>query len=370
MKRDYFDELVRQYKENKLNEGETEILESWLHSIDLSSDQEQWTISEREALKKELQQRLHIKRKPYPLWKKMVGAASVVLALSIAGYSWYYFQKINQHAEDQELVVAPIVPAISKGVLYHEGGEKVQLNTLAQDSVYQFEKISVERITENEIRIIPREGSEDELQFIEAPKGGNFIVRLADGSKLTLNANSSIVFPASFSAYQRKVETRGEVFFEVEKDKLGRPFVVKAGDTQIKVLGTKFNVNYKEGQYLRTALFEGKVVVRNPGFEVQLQPGNELNLDATGKYTVTKFATEQVGAWKEGYFSLEHKNIAQIMEEVGDWYNVEIVYADVDLDVRYHGSVSKFSDIETLLDILSLAKGNTFEIKGRRIMVR
>ena len=142
------------------------------------------------------------------------------------------------------------------------------------------------------------------------------------------------------------------------------------GETTVKVIGTKFNVNYVEKNGLRTSLVEGSVLILNPRFKVYLKPGKELVIDENGNYVVNTFVNEQVEAWKEGYFSLDNKNIAQIMEEVGNWYNIEVDCSHANLDVRYQGSVSKFSDIYTLLDILSLAEGNTFEVKRRRVIVK
>lgn len=369
MEKDYFDKLIEQYSNNQLSEEKRRLLDDWFEGIQHSSGGELWTNEEKKNIKAMILSETKPVKTLVPLWKKMAVAASVLI-VGTAGL-WIY-QKSNTEINSVSPVVTVdvIKPGEDKGILYHADQEQVQLNTLRKDSVYVFGRIAVERIADNEIRVMPGADSGIEMQHIHAPKGGNFIVQLEDGSRLTLNANSSISFPSSFDGKLREVITSGEVFFEVEKDRYKRPFVVNVGGSTIKVLGTTFNVNFKEGEFLRTALFEGSVQVSNKDFEVRLEPGEELRVDAKGKYTVREFESERVGAWKEGYFALDNKNIKEIMQEVADWYNVEVSYADVNLDVRYQGSISKFSDIHTVLEILALAKGNTFEIKGRRIMVK
>ncbi|MBL1409472.1 FecR family protein [Sphingobacterium faecale] len=369
MEKDYFDKLIEQYSKNELGKEKRKIMDDWFEGIQHPSGGELWTDEERKNIKAMILSEVKPVKTFVPLWKKVAVAASVLLVGTAV--LWIYQQKNMEIDSVSPLVTTDTIkPGEDKGILYHASQEQVQLNNLRKDSVYVFGGIAIERIADNEVRVMPGADGGTEIQHIHAPRGGNFIVQLEDGSRLTLNANSSISFPSSFDGRLREVSTSGEVFFEVEKDRYKRPFIVNAGSSTIKVLGTKFNVNFKEGEFLRTALFEGSVQVSNKGFEVRLAPGEELCVDAKGKYTVREFESERVGAWKEGYFALDNKNIEEIMEEVADWYNVEVSYADVNLDIRYQGSISKFSDIHTVLEILALAKGNTFEIKGRRIMVK
>lgn len=370
MEKDYFDQLIEQYSNNELPKEKQQLLDGWFDSIQHPSKKIEWTAQEKENIKEIILTRRGPDRKLVPLWKKLAAAVAVLL-VGATGFLWYGAKEDIDATQELKLVEMDTVkPGEDKGILYQNEQEQVQLNALKKDTVYLFGVIAIERIADNEVKVMAGSSEKTEIQHIHAPKGGNFIVQLEDGSRLTLNANSSISFPSSFDADLRQIQADGEVFFEVEKDKQKRPFVVRLGTNTIKVLGTKFNVNFKAGEFLKTALFEGSVVVSNRDFEVRLIPGQELQADAKGKYTVHQFESTRVGAWKEGYFSLDDKNIEQIMREVADWYDVEVTYADANLDVRYQGSISKFSDIHTVLEILTLAKGNTFEIKGRRIMVK
>lgn len=371
MQQDYFDDLIRRYKENKLTTKEHEILSAWLESIDYNSKDFVWDKKNKTYLKNRIHKELELNKKTFPLWPK-IAAAAIAIVFCVAGLSLYYQHKFQEQAPHIEGIVSsePIVPGENKGTLYNEEGVKVQLHTLKLDTIYKLDKLLVKRIAENEIQILPQKQDGESLQYIEAPKGGNFVVQLEDGSRLTLNANSRITFPTSFSEDNRTVETAGEILFEVKKDSRQRPFIVKAGKNTIQVLGTTFNIKHKEGTSLRASLFEGKIVVTSPTFRVNLDPGNEIEVDNKGNYKVKPFTTTAVSAWTDGYFSLDNKNIVEIMEELGNWYDVEVIYNEADLNIKYQGSISKFTDIKTVLEILTLAKGNTFELEGRRIMVK
>lgn len=371
MQKDYFDELIRRYKEDKLSPVEQEILEEWLENIHYPSQGPIWSVKEKLDLQGRILSKAKIKSVT-PLWKKLAVAATLLTVLAL-GYEFFKYNSSSLELPEDNMLLKhdTIKPGGDKGILYTQGEAAVSLTTLRKDSVYQFNNLLVERISSSKIKVKAIDGAEEHIHRLHAPKGGNFTVLLEDGSALTLNANSSISFPSRFNDSQRNVSADGEVFFDINKDQRKRPFIVSVGNsTSIKVLGTKFNVNYKKGESLRTALFEGAVLVSNPKFEVYLKPGKELIADQSGNYSVKNFINEQVGAWKEGYFSLDNKNIAEIMDELADWYDVEIDYNNANLQVRYQGSISRFSDIQTVLDILSLAKGNSFEIKGRRVMVK
>lgn len=368
MEQDYFDDLMRRYQENKLTPTEYEIISSWLDSIDYKSDHLKWNKKEKLHLKNRILHKLDIPSKTISLWPKV--AAAVVAIMLLTGISLWQLHSVNPPENEQVPHLATITPGTSKGTLYSEEGDHIDLQTLQLDTVYALNQILVKRISENEIHILPQTTISESMQYIEAPKGGSFIIQLEDGSRLTLNANSRVSFPASFQENNRIVEAEGEVLFEVKKDKDHRPFIVKAGQNTIQVLGTVFNVKHKKDISLRTSLIEGKIVVSSPTFRVNLEPGKEIEVDSQGNYIVKPFLTSSASAWTEGYFSLDNKNIVDIMEELANWYNVEIIYNNPDLTIKYQGTISKFTDINTVLEILTLAKGNTFEIEGRQIMVK
>ncbi|MGN0004175.1 MAG: FecR family protein [Sphingobacterium composti] len=369
MKSDHFDDLLKRYNQNKLSAEEHEILENWLDSIHHKIDSSSWNeISRRRLEKNVLNAVFPIKS----IWKRLqyiLRVASVLLVFIAIGF--YIYHNANTEISTDEVVVENrIVPGKSTGILRTTKGELVVLSDLHYDSVQRFGDIVVERIAEDEIFVKPIAKNSFEIQTISAPKGGNFTIQFEDKTRVTLNANSNISFPSNFSTTERFVTVDGEVYFDVQKDVYNRPFKVKVGETIIEVLGTKFNVRQIKDGGIKTSLFEGAVQISNEKFSVKLKPGDELDVNSKGEFKIKNFNSEQVGAWQRGFFSLENKNIKEIMTEIGNWYDVDVIFDDIDTNVKYKGSISKFSDIETILDILSLAEGNTFEVQERRIIVR
>ncbi|MCA5006239.1 FecR family protein [Sphingobacterium bovistauri] len=371
MKRDYFDSLIERYKNDQLSPDELKLMEEWLTSVDYSLEDGLWDNDDEARLK------LNVERELFPTrtirhsyYYKIAASAAVLLLSVLTGYYWYHENNSIPSQNHQIVEIQELTPEIAKGVLVDEAGEDIQLNALKHDSVYQLGELSIRRISENEIFILANDSSAVKMKQIFAPKGGGFTVRFEDNSRATLNANSSIIFPSRFSNDKRVVEVNGEIFFDVEKDPNKRPFVVKAGAASVNVLGTKFNIKHKKGHSFKASLFEGLIQVDHANFSEKLVPGKELSVDDKGNYMIRDFKTSAVIAWKEGKFYLDNKSIKDIMEEVQDWYNVEVIYENVNLDVKYQGSISKFSDVQTVLDILSLAEGNTFEIQERRVIVR
>ena len=369
MKTDYYEQLIDKYIRNDISAEEKEILDDWFQSIDLSNQFHKLDDERFSVLKMKIHKEI-FPQKTIPLWKICASVACVIVICFLSYNSLLNKSEDLKNGVEHIVVKDTIVPAQSKGTLITNEGEELPLDQLSIDSNYIIGEISIARISESVIKVIPRLHNNSHLQKIVAPKGGSFTIVLEDGSKVKLNANSSITFPSGFSHDKRIVYCDGEVYFDVNKDKSRRPFIVKLDDVQVEVLGTKFNVRKKKDGVLRTSLFEGSVRVSHPKFSVNLTPGEEMDISSKREYTVKNFNSEYVGAWHKGEFSLDNKNIVEIMTEIAEWYNVEVVYDNIDMNVRYRGSVSRFSDINTVLDILSLAKGNEFEIKERRIMVR
>ncbi|WKK56873.1 FecR family protein [Sphingobacterium sp. BN32] len=365
MKRRSFNKIIEKIINKKASSQEVEIFDEWLNSINHKSNSD-WSDHELELLSEKALQQVNSKRGFR--WAYAAGAA----ILLIIG-TWLFIPKPNLdefQSIKQQVSSEPIKAGGFNGLLTTHGKESISLASLQLDSLYVFEDVQVERLDSGLVRIIPLPSSQVSWQEIRAPKGANLAVILEDGSKITLNANSMISFPSRFDPNGREVVMEGEAFFEVQKEKTRRPFEVRSGQNVINVLGTKFNVNTKSENEMQASLYEGRIQVSNGNFRVVLDPGKEILIAKNGTYQVQIFDKNKSTAWKAGVFDLKGKNIKQIMKEVGDWYNVEVEYLNADTNVKYMGELSKFSNIETLLETISLVKGNQFEIKERRIIVK
>jgi ferric-dicitrate binding protein FerR (iron transport regulator) len=200
---------------------------------------------------------------------------------------------------------------------------------------------------------------------ISAPRGGQFSFVLEDGTRVWLNAGSSIRFPTNFSGDRREVEMTGEAYFEVaHQDKL--PFIVHAGERQIEDIGTHFNVNaYPDEPEMKTTLIEGSVKIGN----VVLRPGEQLGLDSIGRERLVSHADiEEAMAWKNGLFVFNGADIETVMRSIERWYDVSIVYEAGKDSHRFTGQISRTSKASEALEILATS-GYHFKIQGKIITV-
>jgi ferric-dicitrate binding protein FerR (iron transport regulator) len=208
---------------------------------------------------------------------------------------------------------------------------------------------------------------------------------LPDGSKVWLNAASSIRYPAVFTGNERRVEIQGEAYFEVAHDKT-KPFTVhfssgnapgRQGDVQ--VLGTHFNVNgYDDDEAVKTTLLEGSVKVVNGQSSmvnnqkqttVILKPGEQAVLTGNSRFTIDHSPdVDQVMSWKNGQFYFSNSDIENIMRQMARWYDVEVEYKTHPKD-RYTISLSRNVPVSKLLQFLELSGGVHFKIEGKKVIV-
>lgn len=204
---------------------------------------------------------------------------------------------------------------------------------------------------------------------ISTPRGGEYQLLLPDNTKVWLNAESTIKFPAFFHGKERKVELSGEAYFEVAQNK-DMPFRVIVEGTEIEVLGTHFNVNgYKDGTDVNTTLLEGSVRLKNSKKEAVLRPGQSGISSATGGMKVKDVNIEDAVAWKNGYFVFQDEDIYRIMEKVARWYDVDVEYKGNMKGKAFFGKVNRYSNISELLKNMELTGEVQFKIEGRRVIV-
>lgn len=201
----------------------------------------------------------------------------------------------------------------------------------------------------------------NEYHELRVPRKGFFQLYLSDGTRVWINNESSIRFPASFVADKREVEVTGETFFEVARD-MNRPFIVKAGDKQIEVTGTAFNVNEFEGQL---TLVEGKVNVKWQGKTYKLLPGQQLN----DKGETAAVPVEPVRSWTRNEFRFSNQTIREIGRQLERWYDVEFVYAE-EVDFHFNATIDRKLPLSRILELLEATGHVKFEVEDRKVKVR
>jgi transmembrane sensor len=221
---------------------------------------------------------------------------------------------------------------------------------------------------------------------IATPRGGQYQAVLPDGTRVWLNAASSLKFPSRFSGTERLVELNGEAYFEVTKLSLASasggvkhkmPFIVVSRGQKVEVLGTHFNVNsYSDEDKVKTTLLEGTVrVSRYPeaenikSSEVVLSPGQQ-SLQNEVEFVVQEVDATYAVDWKNGKFSFKNEPLQSIMRKVARWYNVKVTYQNEQLMTRkFSGKVSRYDDVYEVLRILEMTGGAKFKVEGTKITI-
>jgi transmembrane sensor len=259
------------------------------------------------------------------------------------------------------------------------GGDKAIL-MLADGTVIELDSSGTgELANQGQVRIIKFEGKityaaagvSDEPVFnsISTPRGGQYQLELADGSKVWLNASSSLRFPSVFNGTNRVVEMTGECYFEIAHNP-SQPFKVKLNDVEVMVTGTQFNVNgYQDESSRNITLAEGAVLVTNGNANLKLNPGQQAQVQANGTIRLEKYADiEETLAWKEGSFIFNSADVKTIMRQLSRWYNVEVSYQGNLGNETFSGIVSRQSNISRVLKIMETG-GLKFKMDGNTIIV-
>ena len=184
--------------------------------------------------------------------------------------------------------------------------------------------------------------------IVTTPRGRQFSLLLPDGSRVWLNAGSSLRFPTAFAGQERRVELTGEAYFEIAKDK-SKPFFVHTDNTETEVLGTSFNISaYHDEDAVDATLIEGRIRTGLPAEQVTLMPGEQARMGA--KVEVDHQANvEQAIAWKNGAFNFENRGLKEVMRQLARWYDLDVVYEPGVKDFRFGGEMSRNVPLSSLL---------------------
>lgn len=310
------------------------------------------------------------------LRKVWLAAASVIL---IAGLGLGIYAIVNKHIIPSDIYAQSAdipAPEMSRATITLADGSTVFLDSLSSGEVARQDNMKVVKLANGEITYQTGFGDilkEMKYNTLSNPRGSKVInMTLADGSKVWLNAGSSITYPVAFIEKNRRVSLEGEGYFEISRNK-SKPFYVKTGELEVKVLGTHFNVNaYRDNDEIRTTLLEGSVMVNVSGQSAILKPGQqaELPVHTGGHGSVQKLRTtdnvdvEQVLAWKNGFFSFQDAGLKDIMQQISRWYDVDVSYEGMIAPRQFGGVIPRNSDLKTVLKILE-ASNVHFRLEGK-----
>ena len=330
----------------------------------LMGNQEQIRVAIKQGISK------RILRKPliHMHWKRWIAAASVIAAIGIGAY----FIFSNKPSKPTEIVKGPETydikaPVTNKAMITLSDGRIVSLDSLKSGMLATQGDVKVEKTADGKIVY---NGSSKQIIYntLTNPRGSRVIdMTLADGSRVWLNAGSSITYPVAFVAIERKVTITGEAYFEVKHNSV-MPFVVSKGNMKVEVLGTHFNVNaYDDEDNIKVTLLEGSVKVINGGSSGLLKPGEQAQVN--GEVNVVHGVDiAAVMAWKNGYFNFNNADIGTVMRQVARWYDVEVIYEGPKPVGHYAGEIPRDASVAEMLKVIKVS-GVNFKIEGKKIIV-
>jgi hypothetical protein len=265
-----------------------------------------------------------------------------------------------------------IAPGSNKAILRLADGTEILLDSAHDGTLAQQGVVKIIKLNNGQLAYNPQKGKSEEILYntITTPKGGQYQLVLADGTKVWLNAASSLRFPAAFAGKERIVELNGEGYFEVAKN-ASMPFHVRVHDMDVQVLGTHFNINaYTDETAMRTTLLEGSVQVSQGEQTQLLTPGQQAAASQNGQIQLADGVdVEEVMAWKNGMFQFQGADLETILRQAARWYDIDVEYKQRISD-RFSGQISKNVNLSQLLKILELTGKVHFEIEGRKIIVK
>lgn len=260
-------------------------------------------------------------------------------------------------------------PGHQGAILTLSNGQQVILDSTNNGAIANQGNANIAK--ENNQLIYSKESITSEVVYntMTTPRGRQYSLVLSDGTKVWLNAASSITYPTVFMNGERKVSIKGEAYFEVAHNAT-MPFVVENGSTSVRVLGTHFNVNsYEDENSINITLLEGSVNVLNNSVNRIIKPAEQAQVMQNGNIQVTnKIDLEEVMAWKNERFVFESAPIKAIMRQVARWYNVDVVYKS-DIPYFFVADMSRNLPVSELLKLLELTGGVHFKIEGNTITV-
>lgn len=300
---------------------------------------------------------------------KWVGvAASILLLLGTLAYLTVWKPQVSQ----QVAAIDIIAPVANRAMIVLANGQKVYLDQKANGAIASDGNATVEKTADGKIVYKANSRSLASAQYntLSNPRGSSVVdITLSDGTRVWLNAGSSLTYPMAFSGRERKVQISGEGYFEVAHN-ANMPFKVTKANMEVAVLGTHFNVNaYDDESLIKVTLLEGSVKTSLGNREaVILKPGQQAQVASTIK-VLKQVNLEKEMAWKQGMFRFENTNIEEIMRQVARWYNVEVEFRGDVSNLNFGGSVSRQANISELLKRLEATNLVKFLIVDRKVIV-
>lgn len=314
-----------------------------------------------------LQMQKHIKKeKRICLFKRVGYAAAILILFVFSALLWpQSTQEEPSHISDTSTSIRPGSPF---AILTLPGGTTIQLDSTTRRSPI----LQTGIISQQDTLVYQRSNNvKGEYHTLFIPRGGEYILKLSDGTKIWLNAESELKYPVQFEATQRKVYLKGEAYFEVAKNEHS-PFIVITGEQTTTVLGTSFNLRaYPEEAQILTTLEKGSVQISTSQGNTILKPGEQARtLSNSQTIEKTQVNTSLYTAWHLGKYIFIDQPLEEILHTLARWYNMNIWYDHPDLKkIQFTGELRKYDDIQEFLEKIEHLEKVHFQIQDQTVSV-
>jgi transmembrane sensor len=310
-----------------------------------------------------------IKQRSY---RRYLVAAAVFLSVAVGTYIFVIDRKKLIIADKENTVeVTDVSPGQYKARLTLEDGSTIVLDSAALGKLAQQGNVEILN-KDGKLVYVPSttdaaKGAGIAYNTLTTAKGETFGTQLSDGSKIWLNAGSSVRYPVAFTGDVRRVEITGEAYFEVAHS--NKPFFVSVRGMEVQVLGTVFNINaYMDEEVIKITLAEGKVKVKSDQAIMVLRPGQQAQATKAGLKLKENADVEQALAWKNGFFQFDNDNLKTVMRQLGRWYDVTVIYEGAVPDISFVGEIQMQSKLSEVLELLKKNEVH-FRLEGKRLIV-
>jgi hypothetical protein len=383
MSKQDFISLYEKFLSGQCTDEEKKLLESHYSEIKLMDNEWDKALGNEEGIKAKIIAKMQSEldfNKPIEITKKRPNvwlkyAASIIFLLSAGLFSWHYWEQKTRNNQS----VNNILPGKNQAYLTLSNGQSIILNNTKNGQISGVKGVIIKKISDS-ILLYTKNNNENnnikntivpDSNSLTVPRGGTYRTILSDGTKVWLNSASSIKYPVAFAGKERRVVLSGEAYFEVTKNRK-MPFKVSVNGMDVQVLGTHFNVmGYPEDKEVKTTLLEGSVKLQSAHNNTFLLPGQQGIFNDTG-FTIATVNTDDVVAWKDGYFVFDNESVESTMQKIGRWYNVEVAFENKKSLKNQHsfgGTISRHKNIDIILKALEATGSVHFKITGRRITV-
>lgn len=284
-----------------------------------------------------------VRRAPLWLWTVIGSAAIVLVVLGL----FRYMQSDKPRLKGDVVLTAD--NSVQRVSLVNAQGDEIDVTDKADLS-----KVGAKALRKDELVLTGTAQEMPQVLTLNIPRGQIFKLTLSDGTEVWLNNDTRLTYPSQFKGRERRVRLEGEAYFKVHHD-ASHPFVVEAGQLQARVLGTEFNICARRASDAHVTLIDGSVMVKSKADHARLVPGKDACLQSDGTLAVKEVDIDSYVYWRDGYFYFDGATLETIMEELGRWYNMNVVFGNEEAKgYEMHFLCERNGDIDQTIKLINI----------------